>query len=738
MLPIMQLVTDQLKRRNSLMLSSLLRQLSRTVSGTQSLRKKEDKKNVPFTSLFKPVDVKSEIDMNVGAELAGQLKKRDVIQILATFANTKSIRELSTQYGLDDTIFNTAMGNFRKHCIESESLPADIHVILSDLTQGVGHITDLFPYFLRHTKQMYPHIDYLEELKKISDLRDPPQWYPIARTKKRKLIFHAGPTNSGKTYHALQRFMTATSGVYCGPLKLLAVEVFNKCNSMGTPCDLITGEEHKYAKDVDSPASHVSCSVEMVNVQNTYEVAVIDEIQLVRDPNRGWAWTRAFLGVAADEVHLCGETAAIPIIESMCLTIGEQLEVKRYERLTELRVEDKALYSLNKVQEGDCIVCFSKNDIFVVSNAIEKMGKQVAVIYGSLPPGTKLAQAARFNDPDDPCKILVATNAIGMGLNLHIRRIIFYSVTQPSINEKGEIEVDVISVSSALQIAGRAGRYGTKWSTGYVTTYKPEDLNLLKSLLEKTPEDIERAGLHPTADQIELYAYYLPNAALSNLINIFIALCELDDSLYFICNLSDFKFVADMIQHIPLPLRTRYVFCCAPVNRKVPLTCSMLLKYARQCSKNDPVTVKWLSHQINWPPKIPMNLVDLVRLEGVFDVLDIYLWLSYRMPDLFPDGPAVRDLQHELDKIIEEGVRTIAQLFRKPQLPEEDFIEKREGTAETGKSTLSRSLISRGLLTPKMLEQLKMEWSTERNGYKTNKNNYNDQSYNKHKYKFRK
>lgn len=69
------------------------------------------------------------------------------------------------------------MGNFRKHCIESESLPADLHVILSDLTQGVGHITDLFPYFLRHTKQMYPHIDYLEELKKISDLRNPPQWY---------------------------------------------------------------------------------------------------------------------------------------------------------------------------------------------------------------------------------------------------------------------------------------------------------------------------------------------------------------------------------------------------------------------------------------------------------------------------------------------------------------------------------------------------------------------------------
>ena len=72
---------------------------------------------------------------------------------------------------------------------------------------------------------MYPHIDCLDELRKISDLRNPLYWYPIARSKNRKIIFHAGPTNSGKTYHALERFISAKSGVYCGPLKLLANEV---------------------------------------------------------------------------------------------------------------------------------------------------------------------------------------------------------------------------------------------------------------------------------------------------------------------------------------------------------------------------------------------------------------------------------------------------------------------------------------------------------------------------------
>lgn len=124
---------------------------------------------------------------------------------------------------------------------------------------------------------------------------------------KRKIIFHAGPTNSGKTYHALERFMTAKSGVYCGPLKLLAVEVFNKTNAKGVNCDLVTGEERKYAREDQEPSAHVSCTVEMTNFALDYEVAVIDEIQMVKDFQRGWAWTRVLLGVPAEEIHVCGE-----------------------------------------------------------------------------------------------------------------------------------------------------------------------------------------------------------------------------------------------------------------------------------------------------------------------------------------------------------------------------------------------------------------------------------------------
>ncbi|CAK9800924.1 ATP-dependent RNA helicase SUV3 homolog, mitochondrial [Anthophora quadrimaculata] len=717
----MYLVTEQLTRRNNLIVTSLLRQLNPAIKFTQNVRRKQNKSNSPLSSLFKPVSVKTDLnDTNIGAELTGTLNKREIIQILCTFANNNTVKDLSKKYGLDEVIFTAAMNGFRKYCIDADTLPPDLHIILSDIAQKAGNITDIFPYFLRFAKQMYPHLNCLDELRKISDLRNPPYWYPLARAKKRKIIFHAGPTNSGKTYHALQRFMSAKSGVYCGPLKLLANEVCIKCNSMGTPCDLITGEEQRYANNIESPANHVACSVEMANIQNFYEVAVIDEIQLIRDLGRGWAWTRALLGIAADEVHLCGEDAAIHIIQSICLTTGESVEIKEYKRLTELQIENTALCSLQNVMPGDCIVCFSRNEIFTVSNAIEKLGKKVAVIYGSLPPGTKLAQAARFNDVNSSYKILVATNAIGMGLNLHIRRIIFYSLSQPILDQRGEMGIGTISVSSALQIAGRAGRYGKQWDTGFVTTYKPEDLPLLKRLLEQKPEEITRAGLHPTADQIELYAYYLPNAPLSNLIDIFIALCELDHTLYFICNLDDFKYVADMIQHIPLPLRQRYVFCCAPVNRKIPLTCSMLLKYARQYSKNEPATIAWLCKQVEWPPKIPSSIADLIRLEGVFDVLDLYLWLSYRMPDVFPDANRVKELQGELDKIIETGIKKITNLFKSTQRGlgnrnESNMEEKlkRFHDKYDQKGTLSDSLISRGLLTPKMLEQLKMEWSTE-------------------------
>ncbi|KAJ8928236.1 hypothetical protein NQ314_019186 [Rhamnusium bicolor] len=647
-----------------------------------------------LSSLFVPVQIKANPDdINVGAELTGSLNKADLLKVLNKFYQKKEIKQLLSENGLDNYLQHQAYVSFRRYCLEAQTLPVDLHVVISDILQE-------------------PLLIGTHKLEQLIE----------------KIVFHAGPTNSGKTYHALERFITAKSGVYCGPLKLLASEVFNKTNNRGTPCDLVTGEERNFADPTGASSNHVSCTVEMTSINNPYEVAIIDEIQMIKDPQRGWAWTRALLGLIAEEIHLCGEAGAIDLVRQLCLTTGEDLEVRNYKRLTPLKIEDSAIGSLDNIMPGDCIVCFSKNDIYSVSRGIEATGKEVAVIYGGLPPGTKLAQAAKFNDPDNSCKILVATDAIGMGLNLSIRRIIFYSLIKPMMNEKGEKEMDTISVSSALQIAGRAGRYGTQWEQGYVTTFKLEDLKTLTNLLSSEPEPITQAGLHPTADQIELYAYHLPNSTLSNLMDIFVNLSTVDDSLYFMCNIEDFKFLADMIQHVPLPLRARYVFCCAPINKKMPFVCTMFLKFARQYSKNESITFDWLCRNIGWPLQPPKTIIDLVHLEAVFDVLDLYLWLSYRFMDLFNEPHLVRDVQRELDQIIQQGVVQLTRLLKNLETgissgtlaaDDDEFSINRQKqsylreskTSPIGRGRLTERLLAQGILTPNMLQELKKEWN---------------------------
>ncbi|MGH0127912.1 UNVERIFIED_CONTAM: hypothetical protein FKN15_032742 [Acipenser sinensis] len=819
----------------------------------------------PDTSLFVPLHVKATDngEGSIGAELTQPLDKSDVLKVLNRFYKRKEMQRLAADNGLD------------------------------------GHVDDLYPYFMRHAKQIFPMLDCMEDLRKISDLRVPANWYPEARAIQRKIIFHAGPTNSGKTHHAIQRYLTAKSGVYCGPLKLLAHEIFEKSNNANVPCDLVTGEERTFVNPEGKQSSHVACTIEMCSVTTPYEVAVIDEIQMIRDLSRGWAWTRALLGLCAEEIHVCGEAAAIDFVTELmystgeeveirnykrltsmtmldhavesldnlhpgdcvvcfnkndiysisrqieargleCAVIygslppdevavideiqmirdlsrgwawtrallglcaeeihvcgeaaaidfvtelmystGEEVEIRNYKRLTSMTVLDNAVESLDNLHPGDCVVCFNKNDIYSISRQIEARGLECAVIYGSLPPGTKLAQAKKFNDPDDPCKILVATDAIGMGLNLSIKRIIFNSLVKPTVNEKGEKEMDTITTSQALQIAGRAGRFSSMFKEGEVTTMHRDDLPVLKEILSRTVDTIETAGLHPTAEQIEMFAYHLPDATLSNLItaglhptaeqiemfayhlpdatlsnliDIFVSLSQVD-GLYFVCNIDDFKFLADMIQHIPLNLRSRYVFCTAPINRKQPFVCTSFLKFARQFSRDEPLTFDWVCRHVRWPLVAPRNIKDLVHLEAVHLTLDLYLWLSYRFMDMFPDANLIRDIQKELDNIIQEGVRNITRLIRASEtntssgtgtdaIPDDDiplhrtFLKDRglnaedlpearqqkqgqrriRGSKMLGYRTLdtrqdgslSSRLVQEGLLSTDLLEQLQREWA---------------------------
>lgn len=184
----------------------------------------------------------------------------------------------------------------------------------------------------------------------------------------------------------MKRLEEAETGIYCGPLRLLAHEIFEKMNEKGVACNLLTGEERR---EVAPFAPLTSSTVEMASLNKTMDVAVIDEIQMIADPDRGWAWTQALLGLKAKEIHLCGEASAVPLVKKICETLNEEVVVNNYERLTPFVVSSDTLRNnLSSVTKGDCIVAFSRREIFQLKEKIERAtGLRCAVAYGGLPPG---------------------------------------------------------------------------------------------------------------------------------------------------------------------------------------------------------------------------------------------------------------------------------------------------------------------------------------------------------------
>ena len=258
----------------------------------------------------------------------------------------------------------------------------------------------------------------LEDQEKLADLRYPVEWYPATRAVQRTIHLHVGPTNSGKTYHALKRLEQAESGIYAGPLRLLAHEVFTRLNTKGRGCDLITGDE-KVVQGGEG-AEMKSCTVEMVPLNIDVDVAVIDEIQMIGHKERGWAWTQALLGLKAKEIHLCGEERSVPLIRELVASMGDKIKIHTYDRLSPLKTMSTSLHGqLSNIRKGDCVVVFSRVGIHAMKRDIERITqKRVAVVYGSLPPEIRAQQAKLFNDPDNDYDVLVASDAIGMGLNL--------------------------------------------------------------------------------------------------------------------------------------------------------------------------------------------------------------------------------------------------------------------------------------------------------------------------------
>ncbi|KCV70091.1 hypothetical protein H696_03553 [Fonticula alba] len=476
----------------------------------------------------------------------------------------------------------------------------------------------------------HPSISAYRNLCQFSDMRMPHAFYPQARSMKRKIIYHAGPTNSGKTFRAIQALRKSESGIFCGPLRLLALEVFDKLNQAGVPTSLLTGQEQKQTPG----AQHASCTVEkacsLFPVISPVEVAVIDEIQLLADAQRGWAWTQAVLSAPAKEIHVCGDATAIDILQRITALTGDEFEVHEYHRRSQLAVEKSAFGTdFTKLERGDCVIAFSRRELHSLKTRIEsETSHKCCIIYGRLPPETRAMQARLFNDPNSPYTILLASDAVGMGLNLNIRRIIFSTL----LKFDGTTNVP-LSTSHIKQIAGRAGRSSSDWDIGYVTSFSPEDLPVIKKALKTELESAQRAGLTPVDEQIINVASIYPELPLSSLVSLLLSTVQ-TDSNYFVCDTKELLQLADVIQPVPLTLEERLLFVRAPISASSDSVVFALKRFAEQYAE-----AKIVAFEFRMP--FPSNSrKTLASLEEFYSIADLYLWLNQRLDGFVDALPA--------------------------------------------------------------------------------------------------
>ena len=277
---------------------------------------------------------------------------------------------------------------------------------------------------------------------------NPKDEYPEARAMRRRFVLHLGGTNTGKTYSGFQRLKQAKTGVYLAPLRLLALEAQETLLDAGVNCSLSTGEE----EDIREGDTHIAATPEKLELKRRYDMAVIDECQMIADRQRGYAWTRAILGVLAPEIHLCAAPEAKDLLIRLIESCADSYEVELHQRTTPLICMSHTV-DYERVQPGDALITFSKVGVLSVAEDLRQSGKEPAIIYGALPYSTRRKQMEGFLAGN--MEYIVSTDAIGMGLNLPIRRIIFMETEKFDGVERRELKPEEIK-----QIAGRAGRFG--------------------------------------------------------------------------------------------------------------------------------------------------------------------------------------------------------------------------------------------------------------------------------------
>jgi ATP-dependent RNA helicase SUPV3L1/SUV3 len=430
----------------------------------------------------------------------------------------------------------------------------------------------------------------------------------------------------------------------------------------------------------------------MVPVNEQYDVAVIDEIQMIADPDRGQAWATALLGVQAKEVHLCGEERTVKLIESICASIGDECIVHRYNRLSPLEPMDHSLNGdYGKLEKGDAIVAFSRLNLHALKRTIEqRTGRRCAIIYGSLPPEVRVQQAALFNDPDNDYDFIVASDAIGMGLNLEIRRVVLETVAKYDGSQNR-----MLTYPELKQIGGRAGRYKTarnategtgsavteERKVGYVTTMDRQDLRSVHRAFEADVDDIEAAYITPPAAVVERFSTYFPKETPLSFILMRIRELASVSRLFRLHVSSDKLEIADMVQDIPLTIYDRLTFTNLPIAARAQNAVPVLRALANIVAGNGKgdlldireIPLENLDIDFKTFPGKPMEYLH--RLESLHQAINQYIWLSYRFSGMFRD----QALAFHVRSLVEEK---LIDALEKLDFTESDLVGFRKRSRE--------------------------------------------------------
>ena len=469
--------------------------------------------------------------------------------------------------------------------------------------------------------------------------------FPLARELNRKLYFFVGPTNSGKTYQAMEELKEADCGLYLAPLRLLALENYENLKSSNIPVSLFTGEE----EILDEEAGHICSTIEMTNYSQEVDLCVIDEIQMLTDPDRGWAWVNAIVGAPAQTVIMTGSVNALDAIKQIAKYLGEELEVVKFKRKNPLEVLSHPT-ALKHIKPNTALIAFSRTQVLQLKSQLSKRYK-VSVIYGNLSPEVRREEAKRFREGKSD--ILVATDAIAMGLNLPIKTLLFSTDTKFD-----GVETRKLIPNEIIQIAGRAGRYG-QHEKGFIGAIDAKVLSHIDKQFHAPLHTIKPPfQVKATTSQIIDLAKHLKTDKLYKILKYFSKHMNFDGP-FTAANIGYMLELAVILDEKPkLSLEEKYLLAGAPVSTRSPLIKSAFFFYINSIIKKKVVHYK---SSITTKGTAKTQL-ELLKAEDEVKKISLYLWLAYKFPDLFPDSSIAEVFRIKVNQYCEASLKSNKQL----------------------------------------------------------------------------